>query len=492
MKVRVWSIKQNNCLGVIRLQFPIISLSFHKSGDYIAAASGSTLEIWKWKITCDYDNVVQGRNKTSVTPPMVMSSNVVEGNGVGGAFAPATRNTRQYMLRPITHGRNIRAVLFHPNGDYLLIAAPEAPRLASDKLTYCSLFAVKLTTLFHASTQNDGPPPPIDLSSYPSILPQIHLYSDGGIDISRDGKYLITCARLQSPPLWLSSQNVTSLSASAFSPMSTTDGMDAYMSQSNVFRQLSTHPMSLNWEGRTGIQDSPPRPPPISWTGGWTTEMDMSQSDSLGSSLFNVGRTTNSANRPLHRMVSMEQGNTQESSLPSSQPFGGWSMELSQSDSLPPPSSNSSMEWKPLTSQLPNFSSTFPNIVSQESINGQSLIPSTQSSMSQSMPKKHGLSYGYLDTLDSSSSVNKKTAMDMDEHLEEEYLNPSYLWTNPAWKNQLNTIQSHCYPYGTTNEPAFKACTAVISNVSNDNNSGINIQLIYLLICTSVNNFIFF
>lgn len=40
------------------------------------------------------------------------------------------------------------------------------------------------------------PAPPLELADMPVLIPQVHLYSDGGIDISADGNYLFTCARL--------------------------------------------------------------------------------------------------------------------------------------------------------------------------------------------------------------------------------------------------------------------------------------------------------
>ena len=113
---------------MIRLNFPIISISFHASGDYLAIASGTTLEVWKWKVSCNYEDfLMESRHQISHNMPVVMSSNAVEG----------MHTSRQYMLRAITHGRNIRALVFHPIGDYLLVAAPETPRLPSDVLTYC-------------------------------------------------------------------------------------------------------------------------------------------------------------------------------------------------------------------------------------------------------------------------------------------------------------------------------------------------------------------
>mmetsp|Transcript_5846 Transcript_5846/g.9632 ORF Transcript_5846/g.9632 Transcript_5846/m.9632 type:complete len:144 (-) Transcript_5846:154-585(-) len=48
-------------------------------------------------------------------------------------------------------------------------------------------------------------PAPIELSGCQVVLSQLHLYSDGGIDLSADGRYLFTCAQVHVPPpgLWV-------------------------------------------------------------------------------------------------------------------------------------------------------------------------------------------------------------------------------------------------------------------------------------------------
>lgn len=43
------------------------------------------------------------------------------------------------------------------------------------------------------------------------LLMQVHLYSDGGIDVSQDGRYLLTCARVHIPPFYYEWQAGVSL-----------------------------------------------------------------------------------------------------------------------------------------------------------------------------------------------------------------------------------------------------------------------------------------
>ncbi len=110
---------------MIRLEASIISLAFHPSGSYIAVASGAIVEVWKWS-----DKYCLGHN--------------VSGNNSG----------RSYRYRAVQHMRNIRAVIFHPKGDYLFIAAPDSPKLPNETLTHCRwiLFKFCFIIIFVCST----------------------------------------------------------------------------------------------------------------------------------------------------------------------------------------------------------------------------------------------------------------------------------------------------------------------------------------------------
>ena len=51
------------------------------------------------------------------------------------------------------------------------------------------------------SNPEPQPPQELKLSDRYFLIPQVHLYSDGGIDLSADGRYILTCARvLVEPP----------------------------------------------------------------------------------------------------------------------------------------------------------------------------------------------------------------------------------------------------------------------------------------------------
>lgn len=140
-QVRIWDILANNCIRCLNYGVPVITISFHPSGEYLAVASGSILNIWDCK-----------NDVTSKT---------------------------------VHHGRTIRALMFHPSGKFLFIAAPSGPRI--DQLQFVQLFYCSFFTLLRDDC-------PEELTQFPVLIRNIHCYSDGGIDISRDGRHLVTCA----------------------------------------------------------------------------------------------------------------------------------------------------------------------------------------------------------------------------------------------------------------------------------------------------------
>lgn len=163
-EVRVWDIAAGACRSIVRYDYSIISLAFQPHGPYIAVASGPQLYMWDW------DGMLETSQLHSRGP------------------APRSR-----LL--LTHSRNIRAIMFHPHGDLAFAAAPDPPRLPNATSTPCRLYAFICSELLRNYTSE-----PFALDSLPALIPQVHLYSDGGIDISADGKHVFTCAILFVPP----------------------------------------------------------------------------------------------------------------------------------------------------------------------------------------------------------------------------------------------------------------------------------------------------
>ena len=191
----MWNIQKNFCMNVIRYDNSVISLAFHPSGQFISVASGLLVYFWDWK---EGMAVVHGGYPIGRCP-------YAESRGF---------NMNGQPRRIISHSRNIRAVMFHPDG-YVFIAAPDPPRIPSATFTPCRLYAFDFDLIFDVSM-----PPHIELQNLPTVVPQIHLYSDGGFDISQDGQHLFTCAMLHVPPVPSIKTYDKSNNCVSFSPLS--------------------------------------------------------------------------------------------------------------------------------------------------------------------------------------------------------------------------------------------------------------------------------
>jgi WD40 repeat protein len=113
-----------------RYEFSIISLAFHPTGKFIAVASGSKLEIWQWNK--EEDNALYNKNKED--------ENEINNNNNYYYYNNTQQQQHQINFKTVSHVRNIRAVIFHPNGNYLFAAAPDTPRIPSEVLTPCRYF----------------------------------------------------------------------------------------------------------------------------------------------------------------------------------------------------------------------------------------------------------------------------------------------------------------------------------------------------------------
>ena len=89
-QVRVWNWEQGQCLQMIRLDYAIISLSFHPSGHILAIASGTRLHFW------DYDNA-------------------------GGRLDDQGRKSTRGVLTEVEQRHMLRCVHFPPNGKLVIV-----------------------------------------------------------------------------------------------------------------------------------------------------------------------------------------------------------------------------------------------------------------------------------------------------------------------------------------------------------------------------------
>jgi WD40 repeat protein len=134
LQVRVWDIQDNACLNLIVFSQTIISLAFHPNGDFIAVACGMRIEMWEWQVPHNlleylHDNPQQPHDTKYATK---------------SKYLHAERSEEEpRFIRGISHKRNIRAVVFHPSGNYFFAVAPDTPKTNNEDLAHCRYAAVR-------------------------------------------------------------------------------------------------------------------------------------------------------------------------------------------------------------------------------------------------------------------------------------------------------------------------------------------------------------
>jgi activating molecule in BECN1-regulated autophagy protein 1 len=99
-QVRVWNWETKACLQMIRLEFSIVSLSFHPSGTVLAIANGTHLHFWgiddiepTTSSACSY------HDPSRTVPSPSLSSSVAATNSSVGRAARLTDMDQRHMLR---------------------------------------------------------------------------------------------------------------------------------------------------------------------------------------------------------------------------------------------------------------------------------------------------------------------------------------------------------------------------------------------------------
>jgi len=191
-QVRVWNWREPSCLQMVRLEFAIISLTFHPSGKMLAIANGTRLHFW---------GVKQQQQRTGLS----------QANSAASA-PPLTEMDQRHMLR---------CVHFPPNGKTLIIGGvnptpaaastpggpPPPPRTRGGGVMsfYLRLWDFHLSialnpVVYNAAGGASGTTITLRPISNPrTFVPRALLYNDGGFDVSPDGKMLCACVEYWLP-----------------------------------------------------------------------------------------------------------------------------------------------------------------------------------------------------------------------------------------------------------------------------------------------------
>mmetsp|Transcript_17504 Transcript_17504/g.25919 ORF Transcript_17504/g.25919 Transcript_17504/m.25919 type:complete len:826 (+) Transcript_17504:119-2596(+) len=178
-QVRVWNWKEATCLQMIRLDYAIISLSFHSSGHILAVASGSRLHFW------DYDNFGGRRD------------------------AETGRKSQRGVLTEVEQRHMLRCVHFPPGGKTIIVGGmnpnPDERRNARNRggmsgggiSFYLRLWDFDLEAALRPQIHAKMHRKP--MANPRTVVPRALLYNDGGFDVSPDGKMLCACAEYWLP-----------------------------------------------------------------------------------------------------------------------------------------------------------------------------------------------------------------------------------------------------------------------------------------------------
>ena len=109
-----------------------------------------SIQLWDWQnstgeIEGTFPIVPTKPNTTGMLPETSLSDTKESANGEAEGNQEVSEPENPINWRGITHTRNIRAVLFHPSGDYIFAVAPDSPKQAVEELAHCryvSLFCL--------------------------------------------------------------------------------------------------------------------------------------------------------------------------------------------------------------------------------------------------------------------------------------------------------------------------------------------------------------
>lgn len=204
-QVRLWNWTTATCLHMIRLEFAIISLSFHPQGSVLAIANGTRLHFWSLDGLLDTEQPSNQQGKSQGVDQAQESSTV---SGAPASTAPPAaaqqqQQQRRGILTEVEQRHMLRCVHFHPDGTSLIVggvnSTPERSRRVGSMTFYLRLFDFDLNLALRPEDTTTGGYRRRVISNPRTFIPRALLYNDGGFDISPDGKTVCACAEYWLP-----------------------------------------------------------------------------------------------------------------------------------------------------------------------------------------------------------------------------------------------------------------------------------------------------
>jgi len=115
-QVRLWNWTTGTCLHMIRLEYAIISLSFHPRGEVIAIANGSRLHFWSMEGLMDPATLPNAKQVGSTTPHQVTPESISS-----SSHQQQVPLQRRGTLIEIEQRHMLRCVHFPPDGKSVIV-----------------------------------------------------------------------------------------------------------------------------------------------------------------------------------------------------------------------------------------------------------------------------------------------------------------------------------------------------------------------------------
>jgi activator-of-BECN1-regulated-autophagy protein 1 len=113
-QVRVWHWPTGHCLQMIRLEFAIISLSFHPSGQVLAVANGTRLHFWATPVFSDGEGAEDAGSHANTPLQQAPSS-------INNSDPNPPQQPPRGVLTEVEQRHMLRCVHFLPNGTSIIV-----------------------------------------------------------------------------------------------------------------------------------------------------------------------------------------------------------------------------------------------------------------------------------------------------------------------------------------------------------------------------------
>ena len=220
-QVRLWDVQpplddkpsphSATCLHMIRLQYAIISLSFHPRVDLLAIASGTSLHLW------DYNQIgLAASSRAQETASALAAAASSQANGTRSQSIHRRNSTDRNESSSLSyqatvewrHPEALRCVHFTPDGASIIIGGVNPPQAngndeSSRESQQTTTFSLKLWDFHVEKVLPHNGLATLDMErgtlNARMFVSRALLYNDGGFDVSPCGRYLVCCADIWLP-----------------------------------------------------------------------------------------------------------------------------------------------------------------------------------------------------------------------------------------------------------------------------------------------------